>query len=625
MSLQIGVNAIKQAVKKAPKSSGVYKMINKAGEILYIGKAKSLPDRLSNYTQINGLSNRIRLMVYNVVRVEWITTASEAEALILEANLVYSNQPRYNVLLKDNKTFPSIAISFSHQYPRIFKHRQKKNPKDRYFGPITNPSLIEDIVMIARKMFMIRTCSDNEFKIRKRPCLEYQIKRCSAPCVGKISWQNYQNDAKKALNFLKGSNTTIYREIEKEMQRLASQERFEEAAMMRDKLQAMVKVTQSDREIDFSDYGDCDVLAIKEIAGIFGVQAFYVRSGFGCGNEMFYPSVGYEDVEVEEDNLIDNKNENTLYNEAEVLQDFILQFYRDREVPREVIISHELESHSEVEKSLSSLGGRKINLTHPKLGKKLKLLDFTIPNLNQSIENKLQQKSQTKQNLIRLQQLFNLPKIPQRIEVFDNSHISGEFFLGAMIVAGPDGFLKDQYRRFNASYDTTKAGDDYAMMREVMMRRFKDIEKQPADKIPGLVIIDGGKGQMRAVESIFAKMKIKIPFICMSKGRDRNAGREKFHMTGRTDFEIDFKSPEMYYLQRLRDESHRYVINSHRAKRSKKLTHSQLEDISGIGKATARKLLTIFGSVDGVKKASLTELETAVGKRSAKSIKDWLC
>lgn len=596
------IEILKDTIANAPQKPGIYKMIGAEDKILYIGKAKNLPNRLTNYTDVLNLSNRIRQMVYSIQKVEYVITQTEQDALILEASLIRSHNPPFNILLKDDKSLPYIAISSKNPYPQIFKYRGKKQKDVQYFGPFGGTQAAEEVINIVQKLFMLRTCADTEFSRRTRPCLEYGIKRCTAPCVNKVTKEQYTSQVQNAVQFLSGKLTEIQQELSRQMDALAQNMQFEEAIKIRDKIILLTGI-QTQKGINFKDFEDTDVICLEHKANLIAVQVFFLRNGM---------SYGYKNFFFDFDPKISTSQD--------IFQTFLGQFYENNPLPPTILTNIPLASdqQTQLQQFLEFEVNVKVAIFNPKQGKKLDLVSFTLPNLAESLAKELTHKSTIHQNLVKLKEIFNLPNIPQRIEVFDNSHISGTDFVGVMIVATPEGFLKSDYRKYNASFSQTKAGDDYAMMQEVMQRRYGQNNQSLTQ--PDLILIDGGKGQMSAVQKVLTYLNVQIPFVCISKGPDRNAGKEKFHMPDRPEFTIDYSSPEMYYLQILRDEAHRFAITTNRNKRLAKTTKSILDQIPNIGSTRKKALLSHFGSVTEIQKASVIDLTKVQGISNALAI-----
>lgn len=610
MSLESGINNIKEALKQIPSKPGIYRMIDEQQKVLYIGKAKNLTKRITNYTQPERLNYRIIQMVSKVRNVITTQTSTESEALLLEANLIKKHRPHYNILLKDDKSFPYILLTENHNFPRITKHRGKKKEKGKYFGPFPSASSVNTAIADLQKSFLLRPCSDSFFEKRTRPCMEYQIKRCSAPCVDKITIEEYSELVAQAKSFLKGKTREIQDLLHEKMMKASDNMEYEKAASFRNRIQALNQV-QSKQNIYSQNIKDADIIGLYNESGQCCIQIFFYRNGLCFGNQAYFP-------------VIDEYS-----NEDEIISAFLLQYYQTHLPPNSLIISHEISNKQILEQALTSISDHKISINHAKKGEKRELVENAIKNANNSLRQKLLQTEKQKNILKELQEIFSLPRPIKRIEVYDNSHIMGKYDTGAMIVAGPDGFIKKAYRRFNIKGDTAGTGDDYAMIEQVITRRFtrllQDSPKYQEHIWPDLVIIDGGIGQMSSVEKALKSLSLdnKIPFICISKGPDRNAGREKFHMPGNSSFTIPYDSATIYYLQRLRDEAHNYAIGTHRKKRSKSIEKSLLDEIPGIGGKRKRDLLQHFGSAKDVISASVSDLQKVPG--ISKSLAQIIC
>lgn len=547
---------IKKQLKNIPHKSGVYHFLDKQGNILYIGKAKDLKKRVTSYTNINQLSTRIMQMVNLACDINVVQTKNEVEALLLECNLIKKHQPKFNILLKDDKAFPQILIS-NHPYPRISKYRGAKMDKGQYFGPFASGFDVNKVIDILRKTFQLRNCSDQEFKKRRRPCLEYQIKKCSAPCVSYIDPQDYGNAVKLATNFLNGKSKDIQQELQLKMKIFSSKMEYENAANIRDQIKALNSI-QYKQNINLNQGQDFDVIIVKSIQDRIIVYITFYRAGQNYGSKPYY---------------FTKKNDES---DIDFLEGFIGQFYLTQKPAKNIIINYDLTNMTMIAKFLSHILDQKVNITNPQRGDKLDLIkDYEAIALD-NLERKVSHNLTNKQLLLEVKNLFNLKKIPQRIEVYDNSHTFGSDAIGALITAGPDGFIKSGYRKFNiGKLEEIKNKDDTAMLQEVLLRRFnpKKLNKKSAQhnkkftNYPDFIIIDGGKGQLNATNKIFKEIGIKIPFIAMSKGPNRNAGEEWFHQIGQDSFTIEKTKPVMYYLQRLRDEAHRFAIMTHRKKR----------------------------------------------------------
>ena len=597
--LEAGVTAIRETVKTLKPQPGVYRMLDTRGDVLYVGKARSLKARVANYTQVAGLTNRLQRMVSQTRRMEIVTTGSEAEALLLEAQLIKRYRPPFNVLLRDDKSFPFILLRSDHEFPRIMKHRGARRAKGNYYGPFASAGSVNTTINALQKLFLLRSCTDSFFNNRDRPCLLYQIKRCSAPCVGRIDADGYDELMQEAKDFLSGKSGAVQAKIEKQMAKAAEDLDFETAAILRDRLRAATFI-QGSQAINASGVGDADVFAIASKNGQVGIQSFFIRGGQNWGHRAFFPT---HTKDIEED---------------QVLANVILQFYEEVPPPPMVLVDRELPETELIEAALSELADKKVKLSVPQRGDRRKLMNQASRNAVDALDRRLAE-SGTKAKLNReLAEFLELDEPPERIEVYDNSHIQGAKAVGAMIVASPEGFEKSQYRKFNIK--SAQTNDDFGMMREVMERRFTramkdDPDREKAGVWPDLVLIDGGKGQMSTVRSTLAELGIEdVPLIAIAKGPHHGReGREVFHFPDGREKTLPTNSPLLYHLQRLRDEVHRYVIGAHRAKRSKAITASPLDEIPGIGPARKRALLLHFGTASKVRAASLEDLQRAPG------------
>ena len=586
-----------------PLSPGVYRMLGADGAALYVGKARALKKRVTSYTQIHRLSERLRRMVAETVTMEIVTTHTEAEALLLEANLIKRLKPRYNIVLRDDKSYPWLMLTEDHPYPQITKHRGARTRKASYFGPFASAWAVNQTVTAMQRVFLLRSCADTVFANRSRPCLLHQIRRCSAPCVGRISEADYAALADQARAFLGGKASSVQRDLAAEMEQAAEVLEFERAAAIRDRIRALTSVQGTD-VINPASLGDADVIAAYQIAGQTCVQVFFVRGGRNNGNRAFYPS--------------HTKNEET----PEVLAAFIAQFYDDKPPPPPLLLNRALEEQGLIEEALSlkaqtfgdgtGRAGRKVEIAVPQRGEKAAVVAHAELNAREALERKLAESAGQAKLLEATGALFDMPP-PARIEVYDNSHIMGSNAYGVMIVAGTEGFNKAAYRKFAIRGPITP-GDDFAMMTEVLTRRFARALKDEDAEWPDLVLIDGGAGQLSAARAVLEDLGItNVKLVGVAKGPDRNAGREWFHMDGREAFQLPPRDPVLYFLQRLRDEAHRFAITTHRAGRSKSLVQSELDEIPGIGPGRKRALLNHFGSARGVKQAGLHDLEAAPG------------
>lgn len=615
--LQDGIRVIERELKTLSSSAGVYRMIDKAGQILYVGKAKNLKKRVISYTKTKGQSNRILRMVSLTASMEFLTTHTEVEALLLEANLIKKLKPRYNIILRDDKSFPYILITGDGDWPRITKHRGARNKKGEYFGPFASAGAVNETLATFQRLFPLRSCSDSDFQTRTRPCLQYQIKRCTAPCVARISKSEYATIVDDARNFLNGKSRSIQKTLADHMQSASDKLDFEQAAVFRDRLKALAHI-QSKQAINMPDIEEVDMVAAYQEGGQTCIQVFFFRAGQNFGNRAYYPAHAKDD------------------DCAAVLGAFIAQFYDSRPAPRRIWVNHDLTDNALLAEALAVRARHVVKISRPKKGAKRELLDHAVMNAKAALGRHMAEKASQQRHLKNVGELFNMSEPPNRIEVYDNSHISGTNAVGAMIVAGPEGFVKKAYRKFNIKNTDLAPGDDYGMMREVLTRRFQRLQKEDANRIgeasgsreqwPDLVLIDGGQGQLSAVRDVFKELSVTdVMLVAIAKGADRNAGRERFFVTGRQPFELPLKDPTLYFLQRLRDEVHNFAITTHRARRSSKIGRSVLDQIPGIGSKRKKALLNMFGSAKGVEMAALADLEAAEGvsKATARVIYDF--
>ncbi|WP_417322240.1 excinuclease ABC subunit UvrC [Erythrobacter aureus] len=626
--LEAGIAAIRETVKTLKPRPGVYRMLDARGDVLYVGKARSLKARVANYTQVKGLTNRLQRMVSQCRAMEIVTTNSEAEALLLEAQLIKRYRPPFNVLLRDDKSFPFILLRADHAFPRIQKHRGARKAKGNYYGPFASAGSVNKTLNALQKLFLLRSCTDSFFNNRDRPCLLYQIKRCSAPCVGRIDEAGYESLVREAKDFLGGKSSAVQQDLERQMAKAAEDLDFETAAILRDRLRAATFI-QGSQAINAAGVGDADVFALAAKGGQVGVQAFFIRGGQNWGHRTFYP-----------------RNTGDL-EKAEVLADVLLQFYEEVPPPRTILVDRELTEQNLVSEALCEKAGHGVAISIPQRGTRRRLMEQASRNAVEALDRRLAE-SGTKAKILRdLTEFLELDEVPQRIEVYDNSHIQGDKALGAMVVASPEGFEKGQYRKFNIR--TAQTNDDFGMMREVMSRRFRNLAElgpspegeglgrgvpssaddgpptsspSPAGTKnshetvwPDLVLIDGGKGQMSSVRDTLAEMGIEhVPLIAIAKGPHHGReGREVFHFPDGREKTLPVNSPLLFYLQTLRDEVHRYAIGAHRAKRSRAITASPLDEIPGIGPARKRALLLHFGTAGKVRAAALDDLKRAPG------------
>ncbi len=593
--LEIGIAAIRNVLKTLAQKPGVYRMTDTRGDVLYVGKARSLRNRVSNYTQVSRLPRRLQRMVAQTRGVTIVTTNNEAEALLLEAQLIKRFRPAYNVLLRDDKSFPFILLRADHAYPRIQKHRGARRAKGNYYGPFASAGSVNTTLNALQKLFLLRSCSDSFFNNRDRPCLLYQIKRCSAPCVGRISADDYAELVGDAKSFLAGKATSVQAKLGGAMQSAAEAMDFERAALYRDRLRALTFI-QGSQAINADGVGDADIWALACKEGVTCVQAFFIRGGQNWGHRAFFPA---HTADVPGD---------------EVLSSLLMQFYEEVPPPRTILLDRVLSEAALLEEAL---GGRTV-LTMPQRGDRVRLVRQATRNAEEALDRRAAEATTQGKLLRDVADLFELDGPPKRIEVYDNSHIQGTNSVGAMIVAGAEGFIKGQYRKFNIRNPDTVPGDDFAMMREVLERRFTRAQEEDPDREngswPDLLLIDGGKGQLSAVKGVLDAMGVEdVPLVGVAKGPDRNAGRETFHLIDGREINLPTNHPVLFYLQRLRDEAHRFAIGAHRTKRAKALVTSTLDDVPGIGPARKKALLMHFGTARAVKNASLEDLQKAPG------------
>jgi excinuclease ABC subunit C len=665
-ALKAGIEIIQQFAKHLPNRPGVYRMFDRAGEVLYVGKAKSLKNRVTSYARGMAHTNAVARMIAETANMEFVTTGTETEALLLESNLIKQLRPRYNVLLRDDKSFPYILLTGDHDAPAILKHRGSRQRKGDYFGPFASVWAVTRTIDALQKAFLIRTCSDSFYENRTRPCLLFQIKRCAGPCTGEISIPEYQALAGQARDFLSGRSSAVKQLLSARMQEAAEELEFEKAARYRDRLAALSAV-QAGQDINTQGVEEADVFAIDEQAGQFCVEIFFFRNHQNWGNRALFPRADRS------------------LTPAEVLASVVAQFYDDKPPPRLVLLSHPVEEIELIAQALSARAGRKVEVAHPKRGERADLMAHAVKNAREALSRKLADNAGQSALLAALGAAFGMETAPRRVEVYDNSHIMGTNAVGGMIVAGSDGFVKNQYRTFNISTDTI-AGDDFGMMREVLTRRFAKLAKEagivlgphpgeaanaaaskdtpegdgaspiilrdapegaPQDeglrgksrKIakprkdedgfpsrPDLVIVDGGKGQFTAALKIMKELgAADIPLVAIAKGEDRNAMRETFHMEGREPFKLQPRDPALYFIQRLRDEAHRFAIGTHRAKRKRETMKNPLDEIPGIGPSRKRALLLHFGTVKAIQRAKLDDLmrTPGVNAATAKAVHDF--
>ncbi len=606
--LTTGHAAIENAVRLAPTSPGVYRMLNAASDVLYVGKAKNVKKRLTSYARVNAPQPaRILRMIAATTNVEIISTTTETEALLLEANLIKQLRPRFNVQLRDDKSFPYILISGDHWAPQILKHRGAQTRPGRYFGPFASAGAVNRTITALQRAFLIRSCTDSFFESRTRPCLLYQIRRCAGPCTREIDFPGYTELVREATEFLSGRSHAVKQLLAAEMERASGELEFETAATFRDRLAALSAI-QSQQGINPRSVEEADVFAIHQDGGYSCVEVFFFRTGQNWGNRAYFP-----------------RAEKT-YTPEEVLNSFVTQFYDDKPPPKLILLSHEVEDTALLADALSVKAGFKVEVSVPKRGEKKEMIAHALTNAREALGRKLADTATQSRLLNAMVTTLGLPHAPKRIEVYDNSHIQGSNAVGAMIVAGPDGFMKNQYRKFNIKSEGLTPGDDYGMMREVLQRRFKRLmkpadedDKKPRDddsfpQWPDLVIIDGGRGQLNAAREIFAELGVdKVTLLGVAKGPDRDAGRETLFMPEREAIKLEPRDPVLYFIQRLRDEAHRFVIGSHRKLRKKDIREAGLQEIPGIGPSRKRALLLHFGTLKEIERASVADLGKVPG------------
>lgn len=598
--LEAGVAAIRNVLQTLPIRPGVYRMQDARGDVLYVGKARALKNRVTNYTQVNRLSKRLQRMVAQTRSMTIVTTNNEAEALLLEAQLIKRYRPPYNVLLRDDKSFPFILLRQDHDFARVQLHRGARRAKGDYFGPFAGAGQVRKTLNALQKLFLLRSCTDGFFASRDRPCLLYQIRRCSAPCVGRIDQDGYAELVNDARDFLQGKSTKVQAKLGEQMQAAAENLDFELAAILRDRLKALTFI-QGSQAINAEGVGDADIFAQACKSGVIGIEAFFIRGGQNWGHRSFFPS---HTQDVPED---------------EVLAAFLMQFYEEVPPARNVFVDRELPEAELLAEAMSERAGHKVGLSVPQRGTRRRLLDQAKRNAEEALDRRLAESTTQARLLREMADLFDLPEPPNRIEVYDNSHIQGTNAVGAMIVAGPEGFRKSQYRKFNIKRPETIAGDDYGMMREVLSRRFARAQDEDPDRSqgdwPDLVLLDGGKGQLNAAKAVLEEMGIEdVCMVGVAKGPHHGRdGREVFHLMDGSERMLPVNAPLLFYLQRLRDEVHRFVIGAHRDKRAKAIGASPLDEVPGIGPARKKALLMHFGTGRAVRNASLEDLKKAPG------------
>ncbi len=594
-----GYDIIQSHLRTLTAQPGVYRMLDADGRVLYVGKARNLKARVSNYARPSGHSARIARMIHATASMMFLTTRTETEALLLEQNLIKQLKPYFNVLLRDDKSFPNILVAKDHAFPQIKKHRGAKKEKGNYYGPFASAGAVNRTLNQLQKVFLLRNCSDAMFASRTRPCLLYQIKRCSAPCVGHVTEADYGTLLADAERFLQGKSTQVQAKLAEDMAEASEAMEFERAAALRDRIKALTQV-QSAQGINPRGVAEADVVALHMEGGQACVQVFFIRANQSWGNRDFYPKTGAG------------------ADEPEVLEAFLGQFYADKEPPRLILLSHPIEDADLMTELLSDRAGRKVELAVPQRGEKAELVENATRNARESLGRRMSESAAQSKLLEGLAEAFDLDAPPRRIEVYDNSHIMGTNAVGGMIVAGPEGFIKSQYRKFNIKGTDLTPGDDFGMMKEVLTRRFQRLLKEDPDREteswPDLLLIDGGAGQVSAVNGIMEELGVEdIAMIGVAKGVDRDAGKEEFHRPGKRPFALPHNAPVLYFVQRLRDEAHRWAIGAHRAKRAKAIGATPLDEVPGIGAARKRALLQHFGSAKAVSRAGLEDLKAVDG------------
>jgi excinuclease ABC subunit C len=609
--IEQGVAAIRNVVRTLPVRPGVYRMLDTKGDVLYVGKARALKNRVTNYTQVSRLTKRLQRMVAQTRSMQIVTTNTEAEALLLEAQLIKRYRPPYNVLLRDDKSFPFILLREDHPFPQVRKHRGARRHKGQYYGPFASAGSVTRTLNALQKLFLLRSCTDTFLATRKRPCLLYQIRRCSAPCVGRIDEAGYAELVDDAKAFLAGKSTQVQQKLAGSMQAAAEGMDFELAAVFRDRLRALTFI-QGTQTIAAEGLGDADIFALAAKGGTICVQAFFIRGGNNWGHRSFFPA---HTADVPEE---------------EVLASFLMQFYEEVPPPKTILLDREVPEAELLGEALSERAERRVTLRVPKRGDHVRMISQAKRNAEEELDRHLAETSTQARTMRALTELFELSEPPERIEVYDNSHVMGTNAVGAMIVAGPEGFRKNAYRKFNIKRPETVPGDDFAMMREVLGRRFARLEAEDPDRSrgewPDLLLIDGGRGQLNAVlETLECAGIHDVPVVGISKGPDRNAGREVMHMPNGREITLPTNSAVLFYLQRLRDEAHRFAIGAHRQKRAKSMVSSPLDDVPGIGPSRKRALLMHFGTAKAVRGAALEDLEKAPGisRTMARGIYDY--
>lgn len=598
ISIKYGTEVIRNAFRSLPDSAGVYRMIDQTGKVLYVGKAKSLKKRVYSYTQTSRLPTRLQRMVAETKSMEFVYTHTEVEALLLESNLIKKHRPPFNILLRDDKSFPYILITKDHPVPRLTKHRGTKKLKGSYFGPFASAGAVNRTITALQRAFLIRNCTDSYFANRKRPCLQYHIKRCTAPCVDYVSAREYEDQVRLAEKFLSGDNREIIDEFGRWMQKASDNLEFEKAARFRDRVRALTSI-QSKQDINLKTLKNADVFALYHLEAQTCIQVFFFRNGQNYGNKSYF---------------LNHHREET---QKSVMAAFLGQFYENKPLPNVILVSEMPDETELLQEAFGHKAGHNVEIRMPERGEGRRVMEFALRNAREAIERKLLENENTAKHLESLAGLLDMDDIPKRIEVYDNSHSGGENMVGVMIVAGPDGFMKSEYRKFNIR--EAEKSDDYGMMREVMQRRFgrliKEDSEKDSGKWPDIILIDGGKGQLSSVLEVLEDMNIMqdVNVAAISKGPDRNAGKEVIFIPGQDPVLLQHNDPLLHYLQRIRDESHRFAIGTHRAKRQKAAHKSSLDEIPGIGPARKKALLHHFGSARAVERAGLADLEAVDG------------
>ncbi len=614
----LGVEVIRGHLKTLPGNPGVYRMINDKGDVLYVGKAKNLKKRVANYTNLNRQSIRIKRMINLTRSMEFVTTHTEAEALLLEANLIKKLAPRYNILLRDDKSFPAILITGDHDYPQVLKHRGARKRKGEYFGPFASAGAVNQSLAVLQRAFLLRSCTDAVFAARTRPCLLYQIKRCAAPCVDIMDRPQYLALVDQARDFLTGKSVAIQKQLAADMQTASDAQEYEKAAEIRDRIHAMTSI-QAHQDIHAAHVDEADIIGLYQAGGQTCIQVFFLRAGCNYGNRAYYPSHPSD------------------ADSGQILEAFIGQFYANKVPPKLLLLSEAVPEKTILTQALSNRAERKVRIEIPSRGEKKNLIGMAMENARKALGRRMAESASQRKLLEALVEPFALEAPPDRIEVYDNSHTGGTNAVGGMIVAGPEGFVKNAYRKFNirtvlpeAAPGDAQAGDDYAMMREVLTRRFSRALKEDPDRKdgqwPDLILIDGGAGHLSVALEVFEELGVRdVGVAAIAKGPDRNAGRERLFLPGKQPFSLDSRDPVLYFLQRLRDEAHRFAIGTHRARRGKRIERSPLDEIQGVGGMRKKALLHHFGSARAVAQAGLTDLETVDGISRAMAVKiyDW--